>query len=68
LVADLKKLSAPTLIIEGKNDLIAPHFVQEGLRNSIPHSRLVVFEQSGHFPMIEEQDKFTQVVSDFVRE
>ena len=68
LVADLKKLSAPTLIIEGKDDLIAPHFVQEGLRNSIPHSRLVVFEQSGHFPMIEEQDKFTQVVSDFVRE
>jgi hypothetical protein len=34
LVADLKKLSAPTLIIEGNDDLIAPHFVQEGLRNS----------------------------------
>jgi photosystem II stability/assembly factor-like uncharacterized protein len=46
----------------------ARDFVQEQLRNSTPHSRIVVFEQSGHFPMIEEQDKFTQVVNDFVRE
>lgn len=68
LVADLKKLSAPTLIIEGKDDLVVPHFVQEGLRAAIPHSRLVTFEQSGHFPMVEEQDKFTQVVSDFIRQ
>jgi pimeloyl-ACP methyl ester carboxylesterase len=68
LVADLKKLSAPTLIIEGKDDLIVPNFVQEQLRNSIPHSRIVVFEESGHFPMIEEQEKFTQVVGGFVRE
>lgn len=41
------------MIIAGKDDLVAPRFVQEGLRNSIPHSRLVVFEQSRHFPMIE---------------
>ena len=68
LFADLKNLSAPALIIEGKDDLIVPNFVQEQLRNSIPHSRIVVFEQSGHFPMIDEQEKFTQVVSDFVRE
>jgi hypothetical protein len=38
LVADLKKLSAPALTVEGKDDLIAPYFVQEGLKTNIPHS------------------------------
>jgi pimeloyl-ACP methyl ester carboxylesterase len=56
------------LIIEGKDDLIAPHFVQEGLKASIPHSRIVTLENSGHFPMIEEQDKFCAVVADFLRQ
>ena len=33
----------------------------------LPHSQLVVFENSGHFPMLEERDKFTQAVKDWLR-
>jgi len=68
LVPDLKKLSAPVLIIEGKDDLITPLFEQEVFKTNIPHSRLVIFEESGHFPFIEEPDKFFAVVTDFLRQ
>jgi hypothetical protein len=49
----LKKLSAPALIIEGIDDLITPLFEQEAIKASIPHRRLVVFEQSGYFTGME---------------
>jgi pimeloyl-ACP methyl ester carboxylesterase len=54
------------LLIEGKYDFICPHFEQQVLETNIVHSRLVVLEQSGHFPFIEEPDKFLAMVSDFV--
>jgi pimeloyl-ACP methyl ester carboxylesterase len=68
LIPDLKKLSAPALIIEGKYDFIAQDFHQQVFKTNILHSRLVTLEQSGHFPFIEEPDKFFAVVTDFLRQ
>lgn len=66
LTADLKKLSAPALIIGGKDDVTIAHSELEGLKTDIPHSRLIILEKSGHFPMIEEPDSFTSVVTEFL--
>jgi pimeloyl-ACP methyl ester carboxylesterase len=67
LTADLKKLSAPALIIGGKDDLTISHSELEALKTIIQHSRLVILENTGHFPMIEVPDSFTSVVTDFLR-
>jgi pimeloyl-ACP methyl ester carboxylesterase len=67
LTADLKKLSAPALIIGGKDDFNIAHAELEALKTTIPHSRLVILENSGHFPMVEEPDRFASLVTDFLR-
>src|SRR5579884_2863110 len=67
LVPNLKKLQAPTLIIEGRYDFICPDFEQQVFKTNIAHSRLVTFEESGHFPFIEEPNKFFPVVTGFLK-
>jgi len=51
---DLRKLSIPTLIIHGDNDIIIP--VEEAylLHKSIPGSKLVIFKGVGHDALIEK--------------
>jgi pimeloyl-ACP methyl ester carboxylesterase len=38
----------------------------EALQAGIPDARLVVFEQGGHAPFIEERDRFVQAVATFL--
>lgn len=59
---DLKDITAPTLVIAGQDDFIQPAYQSERLHNGLPHSRLVIFEHSGHFPFIEEPEAFFRVV------
>jgi proline iminopeptidase len=54
---------APTLSRGGAHDVITPvPHGAERLRAGIPGSELVVFNESGHFPFIEEPEAFTDVV------
>jgi proline iminopeptidase len=68
-VADrLSQIQLPTLVLAGREDWIMP--VREGgerLHAGLPDSRLVVFEQSGHFPWIEESEPFLAVVRQWMR-
>ena len=66
LLSDLQRMAAPTLIVQGKEDYIVPAFSQDSFAKNIPHSRLVIFEQSGHFPWIEEPEKFFALVTSFL--
>ena len=63
----LRKIETPTLIISGREDWITPP-VQAGERihARLPNSESVVFEESGHFPFIEETGPFMQLISDWV--
>lgn len=61
--ADLGRIEVPTLVLGGRHDWFpsleaGPARVAAG----IPDAELVVFEESGHFPFIEEQDRFVSVV------
>lgn len=61
----LNTVNAPTLILAGRNDPEAPLPCSEELHQEIPNSRLIVFENSGHNPFLEELELFEAVVTDF---
>ena len=68
VVSRLSEISAPTLILSGHEDWITPPAQGgERLQAGIPGSQLVVFEESGHFPFIEEPERFNAVVKGWVR-
>ena len=64
----LPAITAPTLVTVGRDDWIVPVPASEEIARLIPNSRLVVFEQSGHSPQLEEPERFQQVVREFLAE
>ena len=64
----LGEINAPTLIIVGEDDLICPVSQAIIMSDGIPHSELVVIQQAGHFPYVEQPDMFFSVVSKMIKE
>ncbi len=64
----LKEVYAPTLIIAGRHDPQASLACSDELAAGIQRADLVVFENSGHAPFIEERKLFIEVVGDFLFE
>jgi proline iminopeptidase len=62
----LKNIKVPTLVIVGRHDFITNVAMAEEMVKHIPAARLEIFEDSGHFAVIEEPEKFYQVVKHFV--
>lgn len=66
VVDRLGEIRVPTLVMCGRYDPVVPIAHSELIHAGIPNSELVVFEESGHFPMIEEPEKFRDVVRRFI--
>ncbi len=64
-VDDLSAIRAPTLILWGKEDEIAPVGAAEKARRQIEGSRLVVLERCGHLPMIEAAAETERALREF---
>ena len=64
---DLHKITAKTLVINGKYDGLNPPECGEEIASYIPDARFALFEDSGHAPNIEETDKFMELVSSFLK-
>ena len=64
--AQLSGIQAPTLVLHGRNDRVVP--LENGLRliGSIPTSRLVIFNQCGHWAQYEHSDVFNRLLLDFL--
>jgi 2-hydroxymuconate-semialdehyde hydrolase len=63
---DYRNIKRPTLIIAGAHDpLREPGYAQE-LQKEIAGSKLVVFDEAGHFPHIDLPDAFNAAVIDFL--
>lgn len=62
----LGRVVAPVLITVGRHDWICPVSVSERIHAGIPHSRLVTFEESGHMPWLEEPEKFSLELIQFL--
>jgi pimeloyl-ACP methyl ester carboxylesterase len=64
----LGKVRSPALICVGRHDPQAPPACSQELADGIPDSRLVVFENSGHYPFIEEREQFLKTLAQFFEE
>src|SRR5688572_27507248 len=63
---ELNKIKVPTLIIWGNKDLIAPKSDQDILLSEIKHSRLIVYEGTGHGVHWEEPVRFANDLLNFI--
>jgi pimeloyl-ACP methyl ester carboxylesterase len=64
----LGRIHAPTLICVGHHEPQAPLACSTELARGIPGAGLVVFERNGHYPFIEERERFAAVVRAFLQE
>jgi pimeloyl-ACP methyl ester carboxylesterase len=62
----LPAISAPTLIVWGRNDRIVPIEGAYEYEKLIPNARLEIFEETGHVPMLERPARFNQLVEEFL--
>lgn len=61
----LEKIICPTLIIWGEKDLLIPAYVADEFHARIKGSRKIIID-AGHVPMLEEPDKFTKALEEFL--
>jgi proline iminopeptidase len=61
---DFKRVSAPTLIVHGKQDPI-PLASSEACASAL-HASLVVIDQCGHVPYVEQPDALFAAIEDFL--
>jgi 3-oxoadipate enol-lactonase len=66
--AQLKQITAPTLVLVGKEDILLPVKLSEELAALIPRARLAVLEGGAHGFFIEIPNKFNQAVLEFLAE
>jgi len=62
----LGEVQAPVLITHGRHDWIIPLAAAEEMARLYPHARLVIFENSGHSPQIEQVELWEATVRRFL--
>ena len=62
----LKQITVPTLVMVGRHDFITNVAMAEEIVKHIPDARLEIFEDSGHYALVEEPEKFYRVIKEFV--
>ena len=62
----IPKIAAPMLLINGKYDPACTKHQIESIMNSAQDVTRAVFEDSGHFPRLEEAEKYTNTVLSFL--
>ena len=64
--ADLPEVSVPTLVMQCRDDLIAPMVVGEYVAAAVPDSSFVVLEASGHCPNLSAPDEVVKALKLFL--
>jgi proline iminopeptidase len=64
----LGEVRAPTLVLTGRHDWICAPAHSDTLVRGIPGARQVIFEESGHRVIKEENERFVRVVTEFIHE
>ncbi|MBT2680913.1 alpha/beta hydrolase [Bacillus sp. ISL-35] len=65
---ELEKISTNTLILSGRYDVQCPLSFSIEMNKLIPKSELVIFNESNHYPFLEEKMLFSQVISTYLKE
>ena len=66
MVAELGRITAPTLVVVGNQDILTPRADSEEIAERIPQAELVVISGAAHGLMIEHASTFNRVVLDFI--
>lgn len=56
----------PTLLVWGARDRLIPARHAVAAQQAMPHSRIEVFERAGHFPHLDEPDRFARLLDEFI--
>lgn len=59
-------LPMAALLVYGSNDPVVQYSGPKASSNLPPHAHAIVFDGSGHFPMIEESSKFNRLLLEFL--
>ena len=64
----LNEISQPTLILWGEQDQLVPVDRAYAFEQILPDSKLVIFEQTGHLPMLERPKDTADAIAQFLEE
>jgi sigma-B regulation protein RsbQ len=64
--ADLPRVTARTLVLQCKEDIIAPENVGAYVRDKIPGSEMVILDATGHCPNLSAPAEVERAIRDFV--
>lgn len=65
---EIPDIKVPTLLVWGLNDTITPPLVAHDFNRLIPNTTLKFIDKCCHAPMMEQPDKFNDVLHDFLVE
>lgn len=66
LTGRLQNLQAPALVVHGRHDGVVPLALSDRVASEIEGSKLIVLEESAHWPQLEEPEVFVRVVEGFL--
>ena len=66
LLPRLTELNMPSLVMQGRQDMLVPMRVAGAFRDNFPNAELVVIEDAGHMPMMEKPKETAQAARDFM--
>jgi len=64
--ADLPRVTTPSLVLQCADDVIAPRTVGEYVQRSLPNSRLVLLEATGHCPNLSAPEETIAAIRAFL--
>jgi pimeloyl-ACP methyl ester carboxylesterase len=64
----LSQIRCPTLVVWGAEDMLVPRRDADEYERVIPQARKVVFEDTGHSPMMERPQTFNDLLMEFLAE
>ena len=66
LTSRLWRITAPTLVVWGREDRLLPLAYGEAYARGIPGARLEVLDRCGHLPPFEQPERFARITLDFL--
>jgi proline iminopeptidase len=66
LTAELRRVRAPALIVAGDKDILCPPAAARQIHLSLPNSKLLLMEDCGHFPWLEQAAEFDAQAPQFL--
>jgi proline iminopeptidase len=62
----IRAITVPTLILVGGDDWVTPLSQARRIHSVLPHAELAIFAASGHYPFVEEHERFIARVGGWI--